>query len=182
MISRLPALKFSERGSTTVLVLISVLALSVIGAALILAQKNLYIGSQKIENEQIQLDVSDLCVKAVIDDLKAKSSTNALVINPATRVTVSPVSPSSFFSSRVNSLYAPSAYKQYTSAFIQSCVYQFLLQRATQGTTTGGEINKTRAYLDTDGMEKIYEIQVITCESSACLSVRTESKIYVGIQ
>ena len=171
-----------KRGSATVMVLIAIMILAIIGAGLVGMQKNLYSTALKIENEQMQMDISDYCVQEALKDLRAKSLTTPPTLNTTSTVTLAMPSPMSIAS--FGSLSAPSSRKQYETT-VTSCSYRFVLQRAIQGTVAGGEVNRTRSYVSTDGIEKVYEINALTCDGASplsCRSVKTETKIYVGVQ
>jgi hypothetical protein len=180
MNSPLALIKPIDRGSATVMVLIAIMILAIIGAGLVGMQKNLYSTALKIENEQMQMDISDYCVQEALKDLRAKSLTNTL--NTTSTVTLTMPSPMSVPS--FSSVTAPSSRKQYETT-VTTCSYRFILQRAIQGSVAGGEVSRTRSYVNTDGIEKVYEINALTCDGASplsCRSVKTETKIYVGVQ
>lgn len=182
---RLAQIKPINQGSATVMVLIAVLILAVIGAGLVAMQKNLYSVALKVENEHMQADVSDHCVQTVIKHLRSLTLSNPS--NPQLS-SASPQVPSGLqahmSSTAFSGLSVFSSRKQYESAALNTCTYRFLMQRATQGTVAGGEVNRTRSYGSTDGMEKIYEVKIITCDgnNNPCRSVKTETLVYVGVQ
>lgn len=175
-----------NRGATTVIVMMSILAMSVGAAALLTSQKNSYMAVMKIENQDIQRDVGDFCLQKAVDTLKAL----ALVNNLPTSTSATTVSISTsdlygfFFSTQQLSSAAISSFKQYTSNTSVSCSYQFVKQRPMTGTTTLSEVTQDRAY-QTTGNENIYLINAETCNagtSTNCRTARTLTKIYLGIQ
>lgn len=167
-----------NHGSATVMVLIAIMILAIIGAGLVGMQKNLYSTALKIENEQMQTDISDYCVQETVKVLRGNPSSN---IGTVTVVPMpSPASIASF-----NRTAAPaSSKKQYENTTI-NCSYKFMLTRPIQGGVAGGEVTRTRSYVNTDGIEKVYEINALTCDGASplsCRSVKTETRIYVGVR
>ncbi len=176
--------RFTKRGSSTVMVLIAILILAVIGAGLIAMQKNLYLVALKVENEQMQVDVSEHCVQTVVRHLRSITLANSS--DP--RLTMASVQTPSGLVSHMNTVAfsavsVPTAKNQYQNTSTSTCTFRYIMQRATQGSIAGGEVNRTRAYGSTDGIEKIYEVRVITCDGgTSCPSVKTETLVYVGVQ
>ena len=171
---------------TTVIVMMAILALSIAGASLLLAQKNSYSAVQKIESQDIQYDVSDFCVKQAVDALKAKALINSLPTDTAVySVAISNTDLVSFyFSTQQLSSAAISSFKQYTQNTSISCSYKFVKQRPMTGTTSVGEVTQDRAY-QTTGNENVYVINAVACNGSTtanCKTIRTETNIYMGIQ
>jgi hypothetical protein len=169
-----------------VLVMMSILAMSVAAAALLISQKNSYSVVMKIENQDIQRDVGDFCLKKAVDTLKASALVNNLPT--FTSPTIVPVSNSDlfsfFFSTQQLSSAAISSFRQYTANTSVACSYQFVKQRPMTGTTTLSEVTQDRAYQNT-GNENVYLINVATCNASSatnCKAARTLTKIYIGIQ
>lgn len=174
-----------NQGSATVMVLIAVLILAVIGAGLVAMQKNLYSVALKVENELMQADVSDHCVQSVVKHLRTLILTNPSSTQLSSTVAQVPSGLQTHMSTAAFSgLSALSSRNQYQNVAMTNCTYRFIMQRATQGTVAGGEVNRTRSYGSTDGMEKIYEVKIITCDgnSNPCRSVKTETVVYVGVQ
>lgn len=175
-----------NRGSTTVLVMMSILVLSVAAASLLMSQKNSYSAVMKIENQDIQRDVGDFCLKKAVDALKALALVNNLpTLTTPTVVSVSNADLVSFFftTQQLNSA-AISSYKQYTSNTSVSCTYQFVKQRPMTGTTTLSEVTQDRAYQST-GNENVYLINAATCNASTatnCKAARTLTNVYMGVQ
>lgn len=166
------------------LVMMSILAMSVAAAALLVSQKNSYTAVMKIENQDIQRDVGDFCLKKAVDTLKAMALVNNLpTLTSPTNILISPSDLYGFFfSTQQLSSAAISSFKQYTANTSVSCSYQFIKQRPMTGTTTLSEVTQDRAY-QTTGNENVYLINAQTCNAGTnCRAVRTLTKIYLGIQ
>lgn len=182
----------SNQGSTTVIVLMSILALSIAAAALLSGQRNLFKAIQKIEHQEIGRDISDLCLKMVVNNLKGLAL-NGQMPTDLVNDTIVPVDFFTFFKNTQSlSGAAKSTFALYTTGTYLSCRYKFVKQRPVTGTTSTGEVTQDRAYQNT-GSENVYIVNAITCSASfvssgtatvkpVCNASRTEQNIYIGIQ
>jgi hypothetical protein len=181
------------QGIATLIVFIAILVISLTAAAVLYSQKNLYTAIEKVENQGVQMDVADICMKAAVNDLIAKSAISQLSTSTTIPVDVTATAQSmltpyvtqidgAVSSSNPN---AASIKAQYSSANIISCKYLFMIQRQVSNSgVLGGDVTLSRAYGNTAGSENVYKITVNTCANSSnpCTSMQTNSNFYVGIQ
>jgi len=182
-----------SEGIATLIVFVAILVISLTAAAVLYSQKNLYTSIEKVENQGIQMDVADTCMKAAINDLITKSGLSQLSTNTSVPVdvTVSAQSLLTPYTNQIDGLVSSSnpnaaAIKsQYSSASILSCKYLFMMQRQVSNSgVLGAEVSVTRAYGTMNSYEYVYKINVNTCANSSnpCTSMQTSSIFYVGIQ
>ena len=178
MSSPLQPCKHTESGSTIILVLTGILLISLIAAGLLTSQKSLTSSSQKIEQVEVFQDVTDLCVKNAIRHLKGISplptGTADVQISEA---------PSRFGIWISNAVQGRRHF--YTQAQLRRCSYEYIVSRPIRGSTIGGELTRSRAYLSQQATENVYLIYAEVCTDPApalCSGVKTATNIYIGVQ
>jgi hypothetical protein len=176
MSSPLQPCKHTEAGSTIVLVLTGILLISLIAAGLLTSQKSLTSSSQKIEQVEIFQDVTDLCVKNAIRRLKDFSTLPGTAKSAVQIVEA----PSRFGSWIGNAVLGRFLF--YTQAQLRECSYQYIMSRPIKGSTIGGELTRSRAYLSQQATENVYLIHALVCADANCSGVKTATNIYIGVQ
>lgn len=178
MISPSQPCKHTEAGSTIVLVLTGVLLISLIASGLLASQKSLNSSSQKIEQFEVFQDVTDLCLKNAIRQLKSFST---LPKDIGQKISVPIVEAPSSFANWISST-VQGRFRSYTQAQIMGCSFQYILSRPIKGAIVGGELTRERAYVSQQATENLYLINVQVCSDVGCSGVKTETNIYLGVQ
>lgn len=182
MSSPLQHCKHTEAGSTIVLVLTGILLISLIASGLLASQKSLTTSSQKIEQVEVFQDVTDLCVKNAIRQLKSfptlpQITAKTYLGRALTNLNETPFSFRNWISPLVQGRFL-----SYSQAQIRECSYQYIMSRPIKGTTIGGELTRSRAYLSQQATENVYLIYAEVCTDANCSGVKTETNIYIGVQ
>jgi hypothetical protein len=163
------------------MVLISIAAISIVGAALVLMQKNYLSAALRVEEQSVTYDLADICLKNATKFLQeqAKGSGLPTVINE-TPLTLTFVPQSSEIT---NLLTSRSIKKVYETSVINgstNCTYKYLAgqDRMNQGTVSGGEITTARDYNPNQKIEKFFTVTAKPVAGGAA----TETIFYVGVQ
>jgi len=177
MSSPLQPCKHTESGSTIILVLTGILLISLVAAGLLTSQKSLSSSSQKIEQVEVFQDVTDLCLKNAIRQLKDFSTLPTGTAKSAVQIVEAPSTFGSWISSAVQGRLLT-----YTQAQLRECTYQYVMSRPIKGSTIGGELTRSRAYVSQQATENVYLIHALVCTDANCSGVKTATNIYIGVQ
>lgn len=173
--------KHTEAGSTIVLVLTGILLISLIASGLLASQKSLTTSSQKIEQVEIFQDVTDLCVKNAIRQLKSFPTLPQITAKTYLGSALTNLNETPFSFNWISPLVL-GRFLSYSQAQIRECSYQYIMSRPIKGTTIGGELTRSRAYLSQQATENVYLIYAKVCTDANCSGVKTETNIYIGVQ
>ena len=171
--------KSIKSGSATVMVLISIATISIVGASLILMQKNYFSAAIRIEEEAVTQDIANLCMNKVAQYLQSQALLNNYpVVTVETSLSASP-SITTEITNYVNTI-AMGIRSLYSSSSLGSCTYAYLVgnDKISQGTVSGGEISTAREYNTGQQLEKFYSITSKPTAGSAS----TETTFFVGLK
>jgi hypothetical protein len=168
-------------GSATVMVLISIAAISIVGAALVLMQKNYLSAALRVEEQSVTYDLADVCLKNATKFLQAQANISALPTSTSeTSLTLTFVPQSSDISNLLTSRSIKEVYRTSVINGSTNCTYKYLVgqDRMSQGSVSGGEITTARDYNPNQKIEKFFTVTAKPIAGGAA----TETIFYVGIQ
>ena len=170
---------FIKSGSATVMVLISIAVMTVVGASLVLMQKNYFSAAIRIEEESVTQDIAHLCMNKVAQYLQSQALLNQFpTVTVETSLSATP-SITTEITNYVNTN-ARGIRSLYSSSSLGSCTYAYLVgnDKISQGTVSGGEISTAREYNTNQQLEKFYSI--VSKPSAGSASV--ETIFFVGLK
>jgi hypothetical protein len=180
MIFRQAQSSYSD-GSATVMVLISIAAISIVGAALVLMQKNFLSAALRVEEQSVTYDLADVCLKNASKYLQAQANISALpAVTNETSLSSTFIPVSSEISNLISSRSIKEVYRTSVINGSTNCTYKYLVgqDRMSQGSISGGEITTARDYNPNQKIEKFFTITAKPIAGGAA----TETVFYVGIQ
>jgi hypothetical protein len=163
------------------MVLISIAAISIVGAALVLMQKNFLSAALRVEEQSVTYDLADVCLKNASKYLQAQANISALpAVTNETSLSSTFIPVSSEISNLISSRSIKEVYRTSVINGSTNCTYKYLVgqDRMSQGSISGGEITTARDYNPNQKIEKFFTITAKPIAGGAA----TETVFYVGIQ
>lgn len=180
MISKPTQNKFSE-GSATVMVLISIAAISIVGAALVLMQKNYLSAALRVEEQSVTYDLADICLKNAAKYLQSQANLSTLpTVSNETALSLAYTPQSSEITNLISSRSIREVYRTSIISGSTNCTYKYLVgqDRMNQGVVSGGEITTARDYNPNQKIEKFFTVTAKPVAGGAA----TETIFYIGVQ
>jgi hypothetical protein len=170
-----------SNGSATVMVLISIAAISIVGAALVLMQKNYLSAALRVEEQSVTYDLADICLKNASKYLQAQANISALPTSTnETSLGLTFIPQSTDISNLLTSRSIKEVYRTSVINGSTNCTYKYLVgqDRMSQGSVSGGEVTTARDYNPNQKIEKFFTVTAKPVAGGAA----TETIFYVGIQ
>jgi len=168
-------------GSATVMVLISIAAISIVGAALVLMQKNYLSAALRVEEQSVTYDLADICLKNASKYLQAQANLSILpTVTAETALSLINIPQSTDISNFLSARSIKEVYRTSVISGSTNCTYKYLVgqDRMNQGTVSGGEITTARDYNPNQKIEKFFTVTAKPVAGGAA----TETIFYIGVQ